>query len=221
MTDIDNKLDEVFKIAGIDYKNNYIDECYEKYKNILKIIYKDNPYELKYKLLETPSSNLFNIKLEMKLFEDNFPNSNNEPVYNPNEKYPYFNRIAGFVDNNTGNIETDGHKHMHQDVLEHYHKNMSRFMLFDNKHRCLYMSYINKDGLLKGFEYLRKRFNNFYIEYYVLDVVSDDYQEQPLETIVYDEKLRKVNLQDIYEEIKYEFTKKYIVEYFNGEINDR
>lgn len=165
-----------------------LQESYQKYKTMFYECLK-NDEDIKFRMMETPSSYLTMIRNSMIEMLNEFEDADNDSFIISNEKIPYINRYAGFINIITGDMEIKGHKVIHQNISQHYKNQMARFMLFDGIYgRNVYISYINENGAKQAYKLLKKKFNDLGVDCYIIDVSDGTDKDNFVKTFVYDSK---------------------------------
>lgn len=167
---------------------------YELYK---QIYIKAHPNE---RFLETPSSHLMGMKYYLQELEEEYPNILNIPHYISEERLTYWERIAGFYNPHTDELDDDiKHQLEHQNTDEKLEQGWVRFYIFDIAHnRCCFLSAINKQDALNGYKYLKNHYKSLGIHYFQIDWIDD--------SITFDGDGKKCSYDDLYE-----FFRKYLL----------
>lgn len=181
-----------------------VDKSCELYKDIY--LNKLNGSKM---FLERASSPLTGMRWYLKELKEEYPNSLNIPYYITEEKMTYWNRIAGFYNPNTNELDDNvKHQKEHQNADEMLENGWIRFFICDLKHRCCFLSAIDKETAIKGYKFLKNHYKSLNIEYFQIDWTDGD--------ITYDYQGKKIQYDELYEQFKKHLLP--LMESFGGQI---
>lgn len=147
---------------------NYQQDGYDLYKQIYM---EKHPAEM---FLETPSSHLIGMKYYLQELREEYPNILNIPYYIKEERLTYWERIAGFYNPQTNELDDDvRHQLEHQGTDEKLADGWVRFYIFDANHnRCCFLSAVTEDIAIKGYKYLKNHYKSLGIHYFQIDWIG-------------------------------------------------
>jgi len=144
-------------------EKNEINESYQKYKDW----YIDNNKSVIF--LESLTSYLNMIKTELKYFKNNYPESLNEFIILEDGRITYFNRIAGFYNPLSNELDVNvRHQIQHQNPEEYLSSGWVRFYICDVRDRACFISAVEKDTAIQGYNYLKNKYKELGIGYFMM-----------------------------------------------------
>lgn len=173
-------------------EKNEINESYQKYKDW----YIDNNKSVIF--LESLTSYLNMIKTELKYFKNNYPESLNEFIILEDGRITYFNRIAGFYNPLSNELDVNvRHQIQHQNPEEYLSSGWVRFYICDVRDRACFISAVEKDTAIQGYNYLKNKYKELGIGYFVIDWINPT-----TDSLIVDDKGKPKNYDDLYEQVK-------------------
>lgn len=159
-----------------------INEAYEKYKEFIS---KHSKY---LSMSESEGSHLWFQKQVITEWVKKFPNSINEYTYLEEEKLTIANRVVGIY-NPTTKQDDDSikHKSQHQITDEMFEEGWTRYFIMDIDKRKLYVSALNRENVIKSYNYLKNKYKDMGIQLYVLDFYENDRPQ----TLYFDENEKR------------------------------
>lgn len=164
------EISNILKLCGVKKLDEKLEQEIEHSYQLYKEIYFNNGGNQKY-FVETPSSHLMGMKQYIRELKEEFPNSLNIPHYLKEERITYWERIAGFYNPLTNELDDDiKHQKVHQDADEMLENGLVRFFICDIKsYRCCFISAVNENDAKQGYKYLKNHYKTLGIKYFQLD----------------------------------------------------